>query len=644
MKVTLIHAPKVIRRGGRPVAREIMALPAGLLPLAALLRDAGHQVTVLHLGLEEELQPDFNLGESIHAEAPDLVGLSLQWHAQLRDGLAAAAEVKAAAPHTPVVAGGLTASHFSAALLRPGSPLDFVIRGDGELPMVRLLESLAAGGGDFSGVPNLSWRDAGEVRRSPLDYQISATELDALDISATDLLRHEERYSGHERADCTPDSVRAQLAFPVFHLPLGRGCTADCAFCGGGRRAHQALGGRTAPVMRSPETVAAAMERLSRRGRRFFFISFDLPGPGRRWHLELFRLVRRRGLKVGAFLELYHQPPDADFIDAFARTFLPRVSVLALSPHTCSASTRQRHGGPPYSREQLDEAVAAALDRDLRVVCYFTVFPDSGWDEVWRTASWAKALAGDGCRVEGLPVELEPRSPWSLDPARYGLDAATRDLDDYLRRHAAEEHRLPLADRLGYDAADLEARALLLRSATEDAETALGQSRGADHPAEAPVVRCAPPQLELAAGLAGPGAVYLVEGCEGLDARRHALQRLCRLGAAAGSVFWLGGPAEGPVDTCRWSTRPCPAGELKRLLIDDGGQIRLCQCWPPHEHGRAPSRGELLANVEARLVESRRQRGCADCPALERCSRCLYPGLSVDEFCDQVRRRAQNRT
>jgi hypothetical protein len=106
MKLLLIHTPKAIRHERRIVEYEIMALAHGLLPLAALARDAGHQVTVLHLGLEQQ-DPDFDLQAEVRAMAPQVVGLSLQWHAQLAAGLEAAAAVKAAAPGTPVLAGGV---------------------------------------------------------------------------------------------------------------------------------------------------------------------------------------------------------------------------------------------------------------------------------------------------------------------------------------------------------------------------------------------------------------------------------------------------------------------------------------------------------------------------------------------------------
>ena len=689
MKVLLLHAPKELRHRGQLVGYEIMALAHGLLPLAAKVRDAGHQVSVLHLGLERQLDASFRLADHLRQAAPDVVGLSLQWHAQLAHGLAAARDARRAVPGAHLVAGGLAASRFAAELLRTEPALDSVIRGDAEQPLPMLLERLERGGGALDRVPNLSWRDGQRARHNPLSYQIEAAELDALEVDCLELLRHHRHYSGHDRLDCAAQSLRAQAAFPVFHLPVGRGCTASCAFCGGGAGAHLELSGRAGPVLRSPRRVAEVMQQVVRRGIRFFFISFDLPGIGRRWQRELFEQVARRQLKVGAFWELYHQPPDEALMEAFAGAFIPRMSVLALSPHTASASQRRRHGGPPRQRQDYDRALTAARDRGLRTACYFTSFPGESWDQAAQTAAWALDLARAGTRVEGLPIELEPCAPWEADPDAYGMQPGRQGLDQYLSRHKQEDRQQSLARRLGYSAPELEPRALLLRSVTEDARPAALKVMGAaGSPTVGQVVHAAAGGLRLATQLAEPGATYLLQGCADAAQLREALGLLARQGANPAAVHCVRGPqlllaslsssepaglrswqlelvAPGrelprsqdqvglwyatqtsqchqlahssklqlarTADACRWLDQPCPAADLQRLLVDAAGQVRPCLAWPAE---KITSHQQLEQLVRARCAATERQRGCDQCPARRRCSRCPCCGpLEPDEFC-----------
>jgi 2-polyprenyl-3-methyl-5-hydroxy-6-metoxy-1,4-benzoquinol methylase len=98
----------------------------------------------------------------------------------------------------------------------------------------------------------------------------------------------------------------------------------------------------------------------------------------------------------------------------------------------------------------------------------------------------------------------------------------------------------------------------------------------------------------------------------------------------------------GLLDGCRFGARRCVAERgAAGAILDAGGGVRPCT------HGDPIARAEhSLAEVSARLAaldaETQARRGCADCPARDACSRCLFPA-AVDEaaYCAFVIARAR---
>jgi radical SAM superfamily enzyme YgiQ (UPF0313 family) len=87
------------------------------------------------------------LPRTVAALQPDLVGFTCHaW--SLAGVLEAAAWVKETAPRARVVLGGPQVSHPRAAeaVLHAAPAVDFVVRGQGERPLARLVEALRAGG------------------------------------------------------------------------------------------------------------------------------------------------------------------------------------------------------------------------------------------------------------------------------------------------------------------------------------------------------------------------------------------------------------------------------------------------------------------------------------------------------------------
>jgi radical SAM superfamily enzyme YgiQ (UPF0313 family) len=124
-----------------------------------------------------------------------------------------AREIKRLNPRVPIVAGGHHAT-LSPEQTIAEDDIDFLIVGEGERAAVRLLNSLRDKS-PLDEVPNLVWKENGQVRRTPKGRLLEAEEIPALDWRLYD-----------------EDTLRKSFYF-WGTLPImgSRGCPYNCSFC-----------------------------------------------------------------------------------------------------------------------------------------------------------------------------------------------------------------------------------------------------------------------------------------------------------------------------------------------------------------------------------------------------------------------------
>ena len=146
----------------------------------------------------------------IAALKPDVVGISSLFTPYYREALEVAARVKKRL-NVPVVMGGAHASAAPQSLL--ASPhVDYLIRGEGEKPLVELLRHLQ-GQAPVERVPNLGFKQNGQIRFNPMSENYPIDELPLADLS-----------------DFSP--ARYTLAGkPVAFMITSRSCPHRCSFC-----------------------------------------------------------------------------------------------------------------------------------------------------------------------------------------------------------------------------------------------------------------------------------------------------------------------------------------------------------------------------------------------------------------------------
>src|SRR4030042_3154754 len=167
MDCLFVHVPK-FKNYYRPIGEYACSnsLPMGVLALADLLACEGYDTEVLHLGVEWIEDKGFSLIDYIAQKRPRVVALSLHWHPQSYDVLEQARMIKEAFPEIFIILGGLTASFYHREIMERFPWVDAIIRGEGEGPLLQLMEGLIKGG-RLETIPNLTWRQGDKVCEKP---------------------------------------------------------------------------------------------------------------------------------------------------------------------------------------------------------------------------------------------------------------------------------------------------------------------------------------------------------------------------------------------------------------------------------------------------------------------------------------------
>ncbi|MBW2260961.1 MAG: cobalamin-dependent protein, partial [Deltaproteobacteria bacterium] len=427
-EVIFVHEGK----HGDPGA-PIGLLPMGLLSMADWLEQQGHRARIVHHAIERALDPDFDVCAYIDSRGPRLVCLDLHWHQQSPGVIDLAGRIKEALPSIRVVLGGYTASAFAGEIMERFAFIDFVIRGDGEQALARLVREID--GGTLERVPNLTYREGGRVLESPETHVNSADDLGRYSFTSFHLLRHAEVYN---QAGMMEGRIGtgAQREPGIFYCNLGRGCPYDCLFCGGSSRAQRMMSGRTACVYRPVEAMIRDLARMRENNLDTWYNTFH-PSPDESRFLELFERIREERIRISMIHECLHIPSEA-FIEQFASTFgeKSRMDFVLLSG---SEDLRRRNKENFFGNAELLDCLGRlhrrGIDADL---CFLTGLPHEQRSHVDESIAFVhearKRHPQVGVNAEVLAIE--PLSTMSLEPETCGIQAHARTFLDYVHGHA----------------------------------------------------------------------------------------------------------------------------------------------------------------------------------------------------------------
>jgi hypothetical protein len=171
--------------------------------------------------------------------------MDLHWMFHLRAVESLAARCKKVNPACPVIIGGYTATIF-AEVIKTKFAVDFIIRGDAEIPFKKLVEHLLAGQA-YDGVPNVT----GAEKASPQTFSLTADVFSNGDALSAGWFPD---YEAIIREGCS--------GIPFIFIPVARGCHHTCDWCYGSAGLQQALC-RRQMVVRSADAVKKDLDICS---------------------------------------------------------------------------------------------------------------------------------------------------------------------------------------------------------------------------------------------------------------------------------------------------------------------------------------------------------------------------------------------
>jgi anaerobic magnesium-protoporphyrin IX monomethyl ester cyclase len=356
MKIALVNPPALPVYGRYRTAAKAAAQPQvqlGLLYVAGALLEAGHDVAVLDADADSLSVP--RLVSAIREKAPDVVGIGASTPL-IGTASRIFESLESMSPRPISVLGGFhpTALPEESAAQ---TATDYVVRGEGETTLVKLLEALE-GGTDPAGVEGVTFVSGGETISTP--EPISAPDLDSLPVPARNLV-DKRNYLW---------SVPGKGLVPVTSIVTQRGCPFRCVFCGVRTMFPHVR-------HRAPDKVADEIESIVKDlGIKHIMFQDDTLGLSRSKMRALFDELDRRGVRFT--WEGYTRPDVVDYL------FLREMRSAGL--------TRLSFGV-----ESGDPEILKAVKKDVRTEQYRAAY------------DWCKRLGIETrCSLMlGLPFETE---------------------------------------------------------------------------------------------------------------------------------------------------------------------------------------------------------------------------------------------
>jgi B12-binding domain/radical SAM domain protein len=496
LDLVLLHAPSVFDFRERamlqgpvadviPSTDEFEMYPVGLTSLAAYLERNSYNVRIVNLAYRMLSDAHFDPERYVTRLTSRIFGIDLHWLPHANGALALAELIKRVHPAAQVLIGGLSSTYFHEELIRYPF-VDLVLRGDStEEPCRQLLHALRSGG-SLDTVENLTWkRGDGSVVVNPTSFV--PDNLDYVDVpDYRYVLRSVFKY--RSLRDMVP--YLEWLRYPSTMILNARGCTLDCAICGGSASAYALFCHRSQPAFRSPEKLIQDIRTIRSFTGSPIFMVHDPRMGGQARADHFFDLLSKERLRNEFVFELFY-PADSAFFEMVQRS-VPAWS-LQMTIETQDERLRENNGKFVCSNEQVEQTLAQALSHGCRKLDMFFMVGVPG-----QSAASAMQII-DYCEHLLLRFKADPRLHFFVAPLGPFLDPGSRAFEDpqlgYKHLHTTlEEHRQALLEPSWRDVLSYESDVMDRDEIVETSYALAGQLN----------------ELKFRNGLIGPAAHELV--------------------------------------------------------------------------------------------------------------------------------------
>lgn len=218
MKVVLYY-PRNFDNNNQKVDLSTLAVnlpPMGLVTIAAVLREAGHDVIVMDASLKFKITDDEWI-DKILLEEPDCVGFSTITSNFLR-AYRICEKIKERDSSIRTVFGGVHVSWGMASILNEYAAIDAIVVGEGEYAFRDILEEK-----DYDKIAGVYGRKNGKIVMGPMQSRETLCKMDDLPFPAYDLVEgFPHKYNM---------ALFSYPKHPGANIISSRGCVYKCSYC-----------------------------------------------------------------------------------------------------------------------------------------------------------------------------------------------------------------------------------------------------------------------------------------------------------------------------------------------------------------------------------------------------------------------------
>ena len=402
-------------------------MPIGMLGIADFLYRNHINTEIIHEKLEKILNKNFSLEKYVKEQNVNICCFDLNWHQQSKNVIDTVKRLKKSSSNIKIIIGGFTASRFAKEIVKKFKDIDYVIKGDAELPLLMLCKSmLGMKKINLNKIPNLVYRNDNHVIENKIRHQAGTNILGKISYANFGLIKNSDSYL---RLRKDSEDLKKEKC---IYFSAGRGCSETCLFCGGSRYGQQKYNNRPLVKFIPVNSTIKSLQKFSEQGIKIWNSCFD-PNPNLNYYSHLFKKIREKNIKLTHYFDCFSLPSEK-FIDDFKKTFT-NDSCLNISPETGSESLRKHIRSFFYTNEELLLRLGHIAKLDIRTSVYFsTGLPFETKKDVKTTINLIKILRKRFPKIIIYvnPIDLEPGSIIFDHQNRFGIKSSLKSFEDII--------------------------------------------------------------------------------------------------------------------------------------------------------------------------------------------------------------------